>query len=74
MSDILLNLGLSLYLCLSVRMAIPEVKKEPIEREDPTEYKETLLKEIIKPPQNKVSLFDVTEIIINITMILILYK
>ncbi|KAG7218162.1 hypothetical protein INR49_007444 [Caranx melampygus] len=36
-----------------VRMAVTEVKKEPIEHKDRTEYEETLLNNINKPPQNK---------------------
>lgn len=36
-------------------MEITEVKKEPIEHMDPTEYEENLLKIIDKPPVNKVN-------------------
>ncbi|XP_061583454.1 lysine (K)-specific demethylase 5Ba [Cololabis saira] len=37
-----------------VRMAVTEVKKEPIEHEDPKEYEETDLNKINKPTVNKV--------------------
>ncbi|XP_005739565.1 lysine (K)-specific demethylase 5Ba [Pundamilia nyererei] len=37
-----------------VRMAVTEVKKEPIDHKDTTEYEETVLDKIIKPPVNKV--------------------
>ncbi|XP_029357664.1 lysine (K)-specific demethylase 5Ba isoform X2 [Echeneis naucrates] len=37
-----------------VRMAVTEVKNEPIKHEDPTEYEEMLLNSINKPPQSKV--------------------
>ncbi|XP_067360832.1 lysine (K)-specific demethylase 5Ba isoform X4 [Channa argus] len=37
-----------------VRMVVAEVKKEPIEHENPIKYEETVLNEIYKPPMNKV--------------------
>ncbi|XP_069012318.1 lysine (K)-specific demethylase 5Ba [Embiotoca jacksoni] len=37
-----------------VRMSVTQVKKEPIEHKDLTEYEETLLTKIYKPPENKV--------------------
>lgn len=55
-------------------MAVTEVKKEPIEYEDPTEFEETVLKKIIKPPQNKVSLLYCIELMLYNTIIPILYK
>lgn len=36
-------------------MAVTEVKKEPIDHKDTTEYEETVLDKIIKPPVNKVN-------------------
>lgn len=47
---------------------------EPIKHEDPTEYEETVLDKINKPPQNKVSLIYCIEIIIYIIVIPVLFK
>lgn len=37
-------------------MAVTEVKKEPIEHMIPTDYEETVLNTINKPPASKVSI------------------
>lgn len=44
-------------------MAVTEVKKEPIDHKDTTEYEETVLDKIIKPPVNKVNVFLCTKFI-----------
>lgn len=51
----LLKPPLNVHPCFSVKMEITEVKMEPIEHMDPTEYEENLLKIIDKPPVNKVN-------------------
>lgn len=46
---------LSFLPCLSVMMSITEIKKEPIEHENPIKNEETALNETNNPPINKVS-------------------
>lgn len=53
-------------------MAITRVKREPIEHGHPTDYEETVLHKMSRPPSNKVSLLFHIELLAYIPIVPIL--